>query len=90
MEKSINVDISFIKDSGLDDEYFFRQLVNDIVKEIPMNQLYVIFNLKKTDPTSDHSKRVLWDDNYSDDDKRKVYSLINTNTVLYEGSWQFL
>jgi len=87
MEKSINVDISFIKDSGLDDEYFFRQLVNDIVKEIPMNQLYVIFNLKKTDPTSDHSKRVLWDDNYSDDDKRKVYSLINTNTVLYEGSW---
>ena len=73
-----------LKDTGIDDEYLFRDLAMRMVKEMPIDELHKLMEFSKTDPNSEHSKRVLWDEDYPDWQKRQVYQLRNEDVILYE------
>jgi len=67
-----------------DEEYIFRDLARRMVTELPIDELHKLIKFTKTDPNSEHSKRVLWDLNYPSWQRRQVHQLRNEDVILYE------
>ena len=68
----------------------YRQLCNlgvkriKTIQEMPIDELHKLIEFTKTDPNSEHSKRILWDNDYPDWQKRQIYELRNQDVILYE------
>ena len=73
-----------LKDTQIDDEYLYRDLAMRMVKEMPIDELHKLMILSKVDPNTDHSKKVLWDEDYPDWQKKQIYQLRNEDVILYE------
>lgn len=73
-----------LKENQINDEYIYRDLAVRMVKEMPIDELHKLIEFTKTDPNSEHSKRVLWDEDYPDWQKRQIYQLRHEDVILYE------
>ena len=55
-----------------------------IVKEMPIDELHKLIEFTKTDPNSEHSKRVLCDKDCPDWQKGRIHQLRDEGVILYE------
>ena len=73
-----------LEDIRVNEDYIYRSLAMRMIKEMPMDELRKLIEFTKTDPNSEHSKRVLWDVDYPDWQKIQIYELRNEDLILYE------
>lgn len=79
-----NIPLAVINPNYLDDDCVFRELARKMVTDMPITELHKLIKLSKTDPTSDHSKKVLWDEDYPQWQKEQIQSLKIDRVILYE------
>ena len=72
------------ENSQINDESIFRNLATRMVTELPIDELHKLIKFTKTDPNSEHSKRVRWDLNYPSWQRKQVHQLKNEDVILYE------
>lgn len=73
-----------LKDTGLKDEFFYRDLAMKMVREIPINELHKLFKITKTDPGNLRSIRKMSDDNCPNWEKEKIRLLLEEKAILFE------
>lgn len=86
MKNKIQIKVSreMLKHSQINDYYLYRELAVKMVKEMPMQELRKLIEFTKTDPNSEHSKRVLWGEDYPAWRKTLIHQLRNESAILYE------
>lgn len=72
--------------AGIDDEHFYRQMVNKIIQDIPLEELKRLFNFEKTDTRQPVERKMMYDLDVPIYIRERLRRLDEMQVVEYEGS----
>ncbi len=80
----VKVTRELLKNSAVNDEYFFRDLARRLVSDMEIDELHKMIQFNKTDPYSEESKKIMQDYSQPQWKREQITSMRQQGVLLYE------